>query len=461
MFGFLTLFSAILYAAGTFAHPLAPSQSGQTASGSHVSGGEEYVVIVDRDQVHSSAVLSRLDLSSSHPDVRYTFENAGFRGFVASMKPHCFTALDSMTDVLHVEKRVTASSRDTVRAASPWGLQRISSSNDMSGNPKSLDYDYVYNDTSLGSGADVYILDTGIYTSNEIFGGRARMGWSFEPDSTDHDGHGTHVSGTAAGGIFGVASGANVIGVKVLGDDGSGDSSNVIAGIDYVIQMHETRKLQDGFVGSIMSMSWGLDAQSPAIQTAITSAIGQGIHVSIAAGNTGGDACSTSPSMAGGSNSAAVVVGSIDETSSISSFSNTGPCVDLYAPGENILSAWIGAPNVVQYLTGTSMACPHATGVMAYLIATDADLAASPAALKSRLLDMALTDIVHGKAIVGDSFRLVNNGAVGQQQTTGLAIRDLSADDTALTEAFASKRLDIVRDEDWSMASAETMETRY
>lgn len=461
MFGLVTVLLAVSYAGHVVAHPLAAPQPGEIAPGSHVSGGEEYVVIVDRDQVHSSAVLSRLDLSPDHQDVRYTFENAGFHGFVASMKPHCLGALDSMTDILHVEKRVTASSRDTVRAASPWGLQRISSTSDMSGNSQTLDYDYTYNDTRLGSGADIYVLDTGIYTSNKVFGGRARMGWSFEPDSTDHDGHGTHVSSTAAGDVFGVASGANLIGVKVLGDDGSGDSSNTIAGIDYVIQMHETRKLEDGFVGSIMSMSWGLDAQSPAIQTAIMSAIGQGIHVSIAAGNAGGDACSTSPSMGGGSNSAAIVVGSIDETSSISSFSNTGPCVDLYAPGENILSAWIGAPNVVQYLSGTSMACPHVTGVMAYLMASDPALAASPAALKSQLLSMALTDMVHGKAVVGDSFRLVSNGATSQQQDTQLASRSLSEGNNALYKVFASKRLNIVRDEEWSTAGTETIETRY
>lgn len=402
----------LLYFLPALGHPLATTQPTlQALPSSHTSGGDEYVVIVDKDQTCGSTVLSRLDLSPKHPDVLYTFDNAGFRGFVASMKSHCIDALGNMSDILHVEQKVQVTSHDTVRTASPWGLQRISSSGYMFGDPKTVSYDYSYDSSKLGEGVDIYVLDTGIYTENKVFGGRARMGWSFETDNGDHDGHGTHVSGTAAGGTFGVASGANLIGVKVLGDDGSGSSTNTIAGIDYAIQQHELRKSQPGFVGSIMSMSWGLGGVSPSIQTAISSAIDRGIHISVAAGNSGGDACASSPSMAGGSHSAAVVVGSIDETATISSFSNTGSCVDLYAPGENVLSSWIGAPNVVQYLSGTSMACPHVTGVMAYLMVSDGSLAQSPSALKSKLLEMSLKNMVHGKAIVGDSFRLLNNGA--------------------------------------------------
>lgn len=213
--------------------------------------------------------------------------------------------------------------------------------------------------------------------------------------------------------MLGVASGANLIGVKVLGDTGSGTTSDSIAGIDYVINQHTDRQSEAGFVGSVMSMSWGLDGVSRAIQTAIGAALDAGVHVSMAAGNSGDDACKTSPSMAGGHNSAAVVVGSINEASEISSFSNTGPCVDLYAPGENVLSSWIGAPNVLNFLNGTSMACPHATGVMAYLMACNATLAASPAALKAELLNMALTNVVSGAAVAGDSFLLLNNGMTG------------------------------------------------
>lgn len=404
-----------------------PSTPQTSIWGSHQSGGEEYVVIVDKDQTCGPTVLSRLALHPNHTDVKYTFENAGFRGFVATMQDHCLHALGNMSDILHVEKRVLASSRETVRKSAPWGLERISSNSYMFGNPKSVSYAYAYANSSLGQGVDIYILDTGIYTDNKIFAGRARMGWSFEADPTDHDGHGTHVSGTAAGGTFGVASGANLIGVKVLGDDGGGESSNTIAGIDYVLQAHEKRKASGDadFRGSIMSMSWGLDSESPSIQTAIKAALSQGIHVSVAAGNSGTDACNKSPSMAGGTNSAAVVVGSIDEMSAISDFSNTGPCVDIYAPGEDVLSAWIGAPNVVQYLSGTSMACPHVTGVMAYLMSGDDTLAASPDALKGRLMDMSLRDMVHGKAVVGDQFRLVNNGALGVVSGAVLASRGL------------------------------------
>lgn len=404
--------------------PLSSRQT-QHQKGSHVSGGEEYVVIVDKDQVGGDAVLSRLDLSAAHPDVSYTFDNAGFKGFAARMKNHCLEALGNMSDVLHVESKVAARSVDTVRIESPWGLQRISSKGYMFGDPQSLKYDYTYSSSELGKGVDIYVLDTGIYTASKVFQGRARMGWSFESDTEDHDGHGTHVSGTAAGSTFGVASGANIIGVKVLGNDGGGSSTDTIAGIDYVIKQHTERKSQPGFTGSIMSMSWGLETKSPSIQAAISAAIGEGIHVSVAAGNSADDACAISPSMAGGSNSAAVVVGSIDETSEISSFSNTGPCVDLYAPGENILSAWIGSANVVQYMSGTSMACPHVTGVMAYLLGTDGSLANDPSALKSKLLGMAVKDLVHGGAVMGDKFLLVNNGIGGASKDLSLATTKL------------------------------------
>lgn len=399
---------------------LSSRQTSQSSS-SHQSGGQEYVVIVDKDQIGGDAVLSRLDLSATHPDVTYTFENAGFNGFAAKMRSHCLDALGNMSDVLHVESKVAARSLNTVRVESPWGLQRISSKGYMFGDPQSLKYDYIYSSSDLGKGVDIYVLDTGVYTASKVFQGRARMGWSFESDTEDHDGHGTHVSGTAAGSTFGVASGANIIGVKVLGNDGGGSSTNTIAGIDYVIKQHTERKDQPDFAGSIMSMSWGLETKSPSIQAAIDAAIGEGIHVSVAAGNSADDACSMSPSMAGGSNSAAVVVGSIDETSAISSFSNTGPCVDLYAPGEDILSAWIGSSNVVQYMSGTSMACPHVTGVMAYLLGTEHGLASDPSALKSKLLGMAVKDIVHGGAVSGDKFLLVNNGVSGASQDLSLA----------------------------------------
>ncbi|OCL11936.1 subtilisin-like protein [Glonium stellatum] len=385
-----------------------------SAPSSHQTGGEEYVIIFNNSvptPPHVAEVLSRIELSPDHSDVKYTFNNSAFRGFVANMKSHCIDALNNMTDVSHVEKSVSiASYTTTTRSGSPWGLQRVSSASTVSGDEKTLDFTYSFNDAKLGQGVDIYIVDTGVRTTHAVFGGRAKQGFSFETDTSDGDGHGTHVAGTAAGAVFGVASGASIWAVKVLGSDGSGASSDTIAGMNWVVQNHEARKSQPGFVGSIMSMSWGLAGTSSAIDAAIKSALSAGIHVSVAAGNSGKDACSFSPSDNGGGNSAAVSVGSIGIGNAVSSFSNTGKCVDIYAPGENVLSAWKDSDTTIQYLSGTSMATPHVTGVMAYLMAQDASLAADPAKLKSTLLSSALQNIVTGNVIAGDQKVLLNNG---------------------------------------------------
>ncbi|KAL2352268.1 subtilisin-like protease [Cryomyces antarcticus] len=431
----LTATTAASYGSSPRNNTLSASPSSATAapstSTSHQSGGREYVVIFDSahpEPPHVADVLSRIDLSSNHSDVRYTFNNSAFRGFVANMKSHCITALNNMTDVAVVEEsvsiastspmksRVQSSRRATpsTRNSAPWGLQRISTAATVSGDPDTMDFTYSYDSSALGAGADIYVVDSGINTAHAVFGGRASMGFSFEQDSSDGDGHGTHVSGTAAGTTFGVTSGANIIGVKVLGSDGSGSSSATLAGMDWVIQQHDARKTQPGFVGSVMSMSWALQSTSSSVDQAIAAAVQAGLHVSVAAGNQSSDACLNSPSSSGGSSGPAITVGSIGIGDAISPFSNTGSCVDVYAPGEDILSAWIGSPQTINVLSGTSMACPHVTGLIAYLMVQNASLAASPAAMKSFITATALRGVVSGGAIQGDRHLLANNGIKGQ-----------------------------------------------
>ncbi|KAI9694582.1 MAG: hypothetical protein M1822_000198 [Bathelium mastoideum] len=392
-----------------------PTASSTPASLGHQSGGLEYVVLFNSstpEPPQVEEVLSRLGLSSNHSDVRYTFNNSAFRGFAANMNPHCINALSNMTDVSIVEEAVHVTSRSEIsRSDSPWGLQRISSQSAVSGNPGTMSFTYSYNDPKLGSGVDIYVVDTGINTEHAAFGGRARMGFSFEQDPSDQDGHGTHVSGTAASAVFGVASQANLIGVKVLGANGTGLSSDTIAGMDWVIQQHDANQNDQGFVGSIMSMSWGLSGVTPSVNQAVAAAVQAGIHVSVAAGNDGKDACNYSPSSAGGSGPA-ITVGSIGMSDDVSSFSNTGSCVDVFAPGEDILSTWIGGDNVVNILSGTSMATPHVTGVMAYLMASNSTLAASPAALKQYLTSSSMGGAVKGDDANGGKL-ILNNGVTG------------------------------------------------
>lgn len=426
-----TALLALAATVAAFPHPRAPasltgtSPSPSTGS-SHRSGGEEYVVLFDVDAALPPSVeevLRRLDLSSDHSDVRYVYNNSAFRGFAASMKSHCIDALNAMSDVSHVEKSSLVSSFIT-REDTVWGLQRISSGAPLTGgDPRAMTYTYAYEDPALGSGVDIYVVDTGVNVNHTVFGGRAVTGFSFMGDTSDGDGHGTHVAATAAGEVFGVASRANIIAVKVLGADGSGLSADTIAGIDWVLQQHDANRARPGFTASIMNVSWGLSTLLPTIDRAIVKALSAGVHVTLAAGNSARDACLTSPSKNGGTGGDAIAVGSTGISDAISAFSNTGPCVDVFAPGEDIISAWKGGPNAINTISGTSMSCPHVTGLIAYLATSRPDLASSPAAMKRYVIDTSLQGAVAGTNGQGKPPVLVNNGQNAQDLVQGIVGR--------------------------------------
>lgn len=430
----------------TYASPIlsqggaSPSSSAQQPQVSHQSGGEEHIVILSANCPHPENVLKQIDLTSNHDDVQHMYSNSAFQGFAANLHNTSVHALNGMDDVTHVERAVSIQSYlNTVTTAasgsvkntaqtrqqSPWGLQRVSSASTVSGDPQAVQYTYSYDPSSaLGKGVDLYVVDTGINTANAAFNGRARTGYSFMNDTSDGDGHGTHTAGTAAGLPFGLASNANIVGVKVLGSNGAGKSSDTIAGIDYVVQQHDARKgSAAGFVGSVMSMSWGLSESSPAINTAIQSASQAGIHVAVAAGNSGVDACGTSPAQIGGPKnpgSAVVTVGSVGMTNAVSSFSNNGQCVDLYAPGENIVSAWTGGVNMVNSLSGTSMSTPHVSGLMAVMCSEDSSVAQNPSALKAKLMSLTLKGQISGNVGAGGQGLLLNNGITDGTGAEGL-----------------------------------------
>lgn len=382
----------------------------------HESGGSEHIVIINKNHPippRVEEVLERLALNEKHSDVRHVFNNSAFQGFAASMKSHCLDQLAEMDDVSLVEPASTVGvgrAYDT-RANAPWGLQRISTAARVGGNPKTLDFTYSYSNDKLGSGADIYVVDTGIYTENNVFEGRARMLWSLTGEMTDEDGHGTHVAGTAGGNVLGVASNANIFGVKALDQDGSGWSSNVVAAIDQVIRSHDRRKQGNDFLGSVMSMSIATGSNSVSIDSAIRAATDAGVHVVVAAGNEGDNACLASPASSGGMHGPAITVGAVDQMVQRAEFSNYGDCVDLYAPGVSIISSWIGGPNMVNALSGTSMATPHVTGIVAYAMA-NATLAGDPALMK---------EWVHMTAIyMSDGLLLANNGVRDHDDNDGM-----------------------------------------
>lgn len=396
----------------------------------HESGGVEHIVLIHKNQPVTprvEAILERLELHEKHPDVRRVFNNSAFTGFSATMKSHCLDKLAKMTDISMVEqatntRHASLQPRDgspfDTRPGAPWGLQRISTSSSIGGTPEALDYTYAFASKQLGSGADIYMIDTGIYTANNIFGGRAKMLWSFDGIMTDNDGHGTHTAGTAGGDILGVASNAYVYGLKALDKDASGGwSSDVVGAIDKAIQCHDARKSAGNkdFLGSVISMSLAASGNVQAINSAVSAAVRAGVHTVVAAGNDDQNACLASPASAGGSHGPAITVGAIDIDGQRASFSNFGDCVDVYAPGVGVISSWIGGPNMINMLTGTSMATPHVTGIVAYAMVNQT-LAGNPGLMK---------EWVSLNALKMQDGTLVANNGVASVESSGFVAKEV------------------------------------
>ncbi|KAI8388895.1 peptidase S8/S53 domain-containing protein, partial [Radiomyces spectabilis] len=233
---------------------------------------------------------------------------------------------------------------------------------------------------SSGQGVNVYLVDTGVNIDHEDLEGRASYGPTFigdQDDPTDINGHGTFVAGVCCGKTYGVAKKANVISLKTLDKDGSGRLSNVLLALHWIVQQH----MATPWVKKIVNLSLATAYHLPTNQ-AIQEAMHLGLHFSIAAGNQGTDACKFSPA----STSGALVVGAIAQDDSIPSFSNSGSCVTIYAPGTGIKSIWNQDNQATKTLSGTSMAAPHLAGVMALLLADD-DY--TPPALVEKILSSA------------------------------------------------------------------------
>ncbi|KAI9293897.1 putative subtilisin-like protease precursor [Neoconidiobolus thromboides FSU 785] len=230
----------------------------------------------------------------------------------------------------------------------PWGLARISQNTftDKS----------TYNYDGDGSGVTVYLIDTGILTTHPEFGGRARFGAKFAgTNNNDENGHGTHCAGTIGSRSYGVSKNVNLVAVKVFDGSGSGTSSGVISAINWSV------KDKKGVKGNVISMSLG-GGKSDTLNNAVEAAYQKGFVVVVAAGNESQDACNVSPA----STPNAITVAASDIDDNLASFSNFGKCVDVIAPGVDILSTWNdGNTNTI---SGTSMATPHVAGLAAYFL---------------------------------------------------------------------------------------------
>jgi serine protease len=233
------------------------------------------------------------------------------------------------------------------QASPTWGIDRI----DQRDLPLDNNYHYDYD----GTGVTAYVVDTGVLNSHNEFGGRASSGYDFidnDNDATDCNGHGTHVAGTIGGASYGVAKNVNIVGVRVLNCSGSGSNSGVISGINWV--------KNNASGPSVANMSLGGGA-SQATDDAVNAAVAAGISFVVAAGNDNSNACNYSPARAAD----AITVGSTTSSDARSSFSNYGTCLDIYAPGSSITSAWYTSNSATNTISGTSMAAPHVAGVAA------------------------------------------------------------------------------------------------
>ncbi|KAF9012664.1 serine-type endopeptidase [Cyathus striatus] len=290
-------------------------------------------------------------------------------GYAGKFHPNVVDQIRAMPEVAYVEKDQIVRTQEVQKGA-PWGLARISH------RPKltfSTFTKYLYNNDG-GEGVDVYVIDTGINTAHTEFGGRASWGKTVPNDADeDGNGHGTHCAGTIASNKYGVAKKANVIAVKVLGSNGSGTMGDVVAGV--VFAATAAKKKADAALkefkatgktkhkGSVANMSLG-GGKSQALDDAVNRAVTVGLHFAVAAGNDNRDACNYSPAAAEN----AVTVGASTLADERAYFSNHGACVDVFAPGLNILSTYIGSKSATATLSGTSMASPHTAGLLAYLL---------------------------------------------------------------------------------------------
>ena len=343
-----------------------------------------------------SAVIVTLDDAGAAPaavarlaeglggQVGHVYTDA-LRGFSVELPTTALPALRALPGVVAVEADGVVRAVATQSPVPSYGLDRV----DQRALP--LSGGFTYADT--GAGVTAYIIDTGIRRDHVDFSGRAVSGYDAVTSggsANDCNGHGTHAAGTVGGEAHGVAKDVTLVAVRVLDCGGSGSTSGVIAGVDWVARHHAAGE------PAVANMSLGGGASS-ALDSAVRGAIADGVTFAVAAGNDGGllgeltgaaDACNGSPSRV----AEALTVGASDKSDNKASYSNRGPCLDLFAPGSSIVSAWHTSSTATSSLSGTSMAAPHVAGVAAQYL--QGAPSASPATVGQHIVSTATTGVV-------------------------------------------------------------------
>ena len=337
---------------------------------------DRYMVIFKADRVFSAAAVNSKAAEAEiqfGAQVHYIYDSA-VQGYAATLSVQAVEALRKDADVAYIEQDQVFTINDT-QTGPPWGLDRI----DQRSLPLSNSYTYATD----GQGVHAYIIDTGIRSSHTEFSGRIGAGYDAvdggAPD--DCNGHGTHVAGTVGGSTYGVAKRVTLHGVRVLDCNGSGTTSGVVAGINWVTTNYTNTK------PAVANMSLGGGA-SQTLDTALRNSVAAGVVHVVAAGNETADACNSSPAR----EPLAITVGATNSSDQRASFSNYGTCLDIFAPGVNILSSWYTGDSAAGSLSGTSMASPHVAGVVALHLASSPS--ASPADVAASLNNAATTGTV-------------------------------------------------------------------
>jgi subtilisin family serine protease len=339
-----------------------------------------YIVVLDRDATgrRGDLAANAMEVDALLPEwagtVTHRFNHA-INGFAAVMTEEQALSMSDDPRVAFVEED---SVMETVATQNnpPWGLDRLGQ--------RDLPLNAVYSYTTTGSGVNAYIIDTGVRRTHTQFGGRAFIGFDAIGDgrnTNDCNGHGTHVAGTVGGSTYGVAKSVRLFAVRVLGCNGSGSTSGVIAGVDWVTANH--------IDPAVANMSLGGGA-STALDNAVRNSIAAGVTYAVAAGNSNTNAANSSPARV----TQAITVGSSTSSDARSSFSNFGSVVDIFAPGSAILSAWYTSNTAAATLSGTSMASPHVAGVVARYL--QANPAATPAQARNELVNVATLNHLSG-----------------------------------------------------------------
>ncbi|MFC7732670.1 S8 family peptidase [Actinomadura keratinilytica] len=346
------------------AAPAAPAVPvAMAAAGQGVAG--QYIVTLKKGVSVDSTVAKR-GIRTQHRFGKV------LNGFSAKLTDDQLSKLRTTPGVASIEQDAVITVDATQNNPPSWGLDRIDQTN------LPLSRSYTYNST--GAGVNAYIIDTGIYTAHSDFGGRAANVYdALGGNGQDCNGHGTHVAGTVGGAAYGVAKAVNLRGVRVLNCSGSGTTSGVIAGMNWVASNHVKP--------AVANMSLG-GGYSSSLNTAANNLASSGVFLAVAAGNETTNACNRSPASAAN----ATTVAASTSTDARASYSNYGSCVHLYAPGSSITSAWLnGGTNTI---SGTSMATPHVAGTAALYKATYGD--ASFSTIRSWLVSNATSGVITG-----------------------------------------------------------------